>query len=333
MSITYINGPFTHTDPDFEVIRANRQSLTTKLASRNDIYISSIKSKLASFNQLLHGVDDNFRQLLARAPIDLQTQELSALVGRMRNSNDSQAQDVADAIDAVYQDEVSLIIKQALDSIGDQVRGLCEQLDGMRAWTLGDLGPFIIGHDHQAQVLEHEVEQYTRKQAELEAAKRDLNAAMKVLEDKTIFDEWLPILQAAGRIDWSKPMLAAIQAGIAGASNILRIASESLKYTDLVEARKRVQTSLDANQALIASRKKQSEALARRNRQLLDIQDIETFKDAYEQEIRKVPTALQTFMSLRERLSTEAIADCARAFIVQADALSTWLKGLSGNWK
>jgi hypothetical protein len=217
--------------------------------------------------------------------------------------------------------------------VAEHAASLSEFLDSLSAWGLPDTTPFITDQHHQRAVLQTALVALQAECADLETRKQQVNDVLKVYDDKTLLDRWTPILESVTSLRVNNLAVATIQGAVIGVTSIFDIASEMVKYEDLVEARSHLQTRLDAKYAQSAERKKQIKMFDLHNEQLRGIQGIEAPKQRYEQEIRKIANALETFLTLRQRQADVSVADYARAFITQADALAEWLRVVLKNWK
>ncbi|WP_434678157.1 alpha-xenorhabdolysin family binary toxin subunit B [Pseudomonas sp. R1-18] len=333
MNVTYLNEPYNFTTPDPEVIRSNRTELQRKLVNRDTFYLPVVKHRLDNLSQLVHGLDDHVRQLLVAAPVALQTQELTMMLGEMHAASSLEPKSLAASVGGNYQAEISDIVESSLSRMAEHAASLSEFLDTLSAWGLPDTTPFITDQDHQSAALRTALVALQAECADMETRKQQVNDVLKIYDDKTLLDRWTPILKSVASLRVNNLAVATIQGAVIGVTNMLDIASEMVRYGDLVEARSHLQTRLDATYAQIAERKKQIKTLDLHNEQLRGIQGIEVPKQRYEQELRKIPKALETFLSLRQRQAEVSVVDYARAFITQADALGEWLRVVLKNWK
>lgn len=333
MNITYLNEPFNFTAPDADIIRASRTELERRLVNRDTFYLPVVKQRLDNLSQLFHRLDDHVRQLLVAAPVVLQTQELTMMLGRMHAASSLEPKSLAASVGGKYQAEISDIVGNCLSGIAEHAATLSEFLDSLSAWGLPDATSFISDQDRQSAALHLALSALKAECADLETRKQQVNDVMKIYDEKTLLDRWTPILKAVAGLRLDNLALATIQGAVIGVANIFDIASEMVKYGDLVDARSHLQTSLDAKYAQIAERKKQIKTLDLHNEQLRGIQGIEVPKQRYEQELRKIANALETFMTLQQRQADVSAVDYARAFVTQADALAGWLRMVMKNWK
>jgi DNA repair exonuclease SbcCD ATPase subunit len=333
MNITYLNEPFNFVAPDPAIVGASRTELERRLINRDTFYLPVIKHQLNNLSQLLHQLDDHARQLLAATPVALQTQELAMMLGKMRESSGIEQKSLAASVSEKYQAEISDIVESSLGQVAEYAVTLSELLDSLSAWKLPDVASFIADQNHQAAARQSALNALNAECAELEARKQQINDAMKIYDERTVFDRWTPILEDAARLRLSSPAMATLQAAAIGVMNIFNIASEMVKYGDLVDARNHLQSSLDGKYAQVADFRKQLKALALRSEQLGVVQGIEQPRARYEHELRKLANALETFLSLRQRKADVSAIDYARAFTTQADALAGWMRVVLKNWK
>lgn len=333
MTVIHLNQPFTAAAPDPNIIRASRTELVRKLAMGESLYLPSLKQQLTALELLFTRLDDYVRQMLAAAPVALQTQDLSAMLEKMRNASALQPEALARSVVDKYDAEINDMLLSSLESMDEYASRLIDLLDNLHAWTLGEAASFITDHERQSASIHQLLDGLKRDCAELEQRKQQLNDAMQVYEEKTVLDRWTPILKDAARLNLTRPALATLQGAVIGVMHILDLASETVKYGDLVEARSRLQADLNAKYAQAAEHKRQIRGLESRNEQLRPLLRIAEVKDQYEQEVRKIAAALQAFLGLRDRRATEPASDFVRGFILYCQALSAWLKTVHKNWK
>lgn len=333
MNVTYLNEPFNFTTPDPDIIRSSLTELQRKLVNRDTFYLPVVKQRLENLSQLFHRLEDHVRQLLVTAPVALQTQELTMMLGRMHAASSLESKSLAASVSGNYRAEISDIVESSLSRVAEHAASLSELLDTLSAWGLPDTTPFITDQDHQSAALQPALVALQAECADLETRKQQVNDVIKIYDEKTLLDRWTPILKSVASLRVNNLALATIQGAVIGVTNIFDIASEMVKYGDLVEARSHLQTGLDAKYAQIAERKKQIKTLDARNVQLREIQGIDEPKQRYEKELRKVANALETFLTLRQRQADVSVVDYARAFITQADALAEWLRTVLKSWK
>lgn len=333
MNITYLNEPFNFVAPDPAITGASRTELERRLLNRDKFYLPVVKLQLDNLGQLLYHLDDHIRQLLAATPVALQTQEVTMMLGRMHDSSRIEQKSLAASVSAKYQTEISDIVESSLSGVAEYAVTLSELLDSLSAWQLPDVASFIADQNRQTVGRQSALDALNAECAELESRKQQINDAMKIYDEKTVFDRWTPILKDAARLSLSSPAIATLQAAAIGVMNIFNIASEMVKYGDLVDARNHLQTSLDGKYAQAAEFRKQIKALALRSDQLREVQSIEEPRARYEKELRKLANALETFLTLRQRKAEVSAVDYARAFTTQADALAGWMRMVLKNWK
>jgi hypothetical protein len=324
MNVTYLNEPYNFTTPTPETIRSSRTQLQRKLVNRDTFYLPVVKHRLDNLSQLVRGLDDHVRQLLVAAPVALQTQELTMMLGEMHAASSLEPKSLAASVGGNYQAEISDIVESSLSRVAEHAASLSEFLDSLSAWGLPDTTPFITDQHHQRAVLQTALVALQAECADLETRKQQVNDVLKVYDDKTLLDRWTPILESVTSLRVNNLAVATIQGAVIGVTSIFDIASEMVKYEDLVEARSHLQTRLDAKYAQSAERKKQIKMFDLHNEQLRGIQGIEAPKQRYEQEIRKIANALETFLTLRQRQADVSVADYARA---SSRRLTPWPSG------
>jgi DNA repair exonuclease SbcCD ATPase subunit len=332
MNITYLNEPLNFMTPDTSVIRASRAELERKLIARETLYLPALRQQLKTLNQRFHQLDDYARDMLASAPVGLQTQAISTLLGRMKDAAGLRPTPAADSVAEQYQTEIVDTLKESLDAMEEHAAALSERLEGLRVWTLSASTHFIADHDRRCASIQQALDALAKQCTEIERRKQPLSDAMKVYEDMTILDRWIPILEDVIKLRPSHPAITTLQAGVIGVENILRIASEAVKYGDLIKSRNLLQADLDSKYKQITDQKAQLRELSARSEALREVQDIGVPKQRYEEQVQKLVVTLQTFITLRERQAREPVADFARTYVAQADALSRGLRAVLKSW-
>jgi PAS domain-containing protein len=333
MTITYMNAAFSYNTPDTELIRASRAELVRKLSTRKDIYLPPLKEQLDALDELLYRVDDKARELLTATPVALRIDEARDMLRRMQSAAGLTPSALAESKAQAFQAELDMILDSALQDIETQATLFNQRLDDLSGWTLSDVTSFIADHEHQITALQSTLPGFEAQLDELKANKQRIDAALQVYDDKTVLDRWTPILEDLLKVRDASLPLATLKAGVAGAVNILRIASESVRYDNLVEAREHAQALLKDVRTQMGSIEEQLGTLSARNRQLRKLEGIEGVMQRYQRQVRAVADALTTFLALRERQTDEPADEFARTYLIQAQALSAWLQDLRKNWR
>lgn len=332
MNISYLNTGTRYIAPDIEVIHTSRSALERKLSLGETLYLQTLVPELKALKKQLYATDDCARQLLAASPASLQTKAIGQLMNDLQFAASSKSSVSAASTLENCRNEIKLAIDYSLSSISSHASALGGLLDNLREWTLADVTHFISDHESRRASLQKAIETLEARRMELQANKQRVNDAMRVYEDLTVMDRLIPILDDIMRIRPANPKMMALQAGVVGAKNILRIAAEMVRYEDLVSAQARAHETLAQQQAQLAEHRKQLSVLDARNGELRNLEGIENLTQGYEQEVRKLADALNTFLALRQN-SDGPVEDFARTFITQADALSSWLIELGRKWK
>lgn len=332
MSITYLNPGIRYATPDLEVIRTSRIALERKLSLGETLYLETLATKISTLKSQLYVIDNRVRELLASAPVSLQTQALGELLEDMRRAASLTSTPSAESNAGHYRNEVKVVINYSLNSIGSQAGALIKLLDDLSEWAMEDVTHFISEQESRRGGLQQTVERLTTRRIELQADKQRINDAMRVYEDLTVMDRWIPILKDLLKVKPGSANLMVLQAGVVGVKNILQIAAEAVRYDDLVAAQARAHDMLTEQQTQLTEYRDQLRVLDARTGQLRNVEGIEGLKQRYEQELRKLADALNLFLALRQR-SQDPVEEFARAFITQANTLSTWLVDLGKKWK
>lgn len=333
MTLAYLNKPFSYDSPEISVIRASRSELIRKLSIREDLYLPILNQQLNSLETLLYGVDNEVRESLVAAPARLQIDEAEDLTSRMHDAARLKPSHFAESKIKTYQAALDALVNSALEETEARALVLTQRLDELSGWSMADVKPFISDHDQQIAQLQKTLPPLKAELDKLDDNKRHINAAMRVYEDKTVLDRWTPILEDLLKIRDSSIPMATLKGAVAGVANILRIASEAVRYENLVEARERAEKLRGEMKTQIHSVEDQIKVLNTRNEQLHQLDAIGEVAQRYEQQARKVADALTTFLTLREQRANEPAGSFARTYITHAEALSAWLNSLRKLWK
>lgn len=333
MTITYINEALSYVAPAPDIIRGSRAELVKKLAGRNEVYLPQLKQQLNALDQILHRLDGYARETLATVPVALETGELSEMLERRGDVSGLQPHTLAKSVTEEYESEISEILGSCFDTLDERASALSALVAQLSSWTLGDASSFLADHDRQLAAIQQALDALSRECADLEMRKQQLNDALKVYEEKTVLDRWTPILEDLVKLKPTSPAFATLQGAVIGVKNILDIASDAIKHGDLVEARELLRGNLNGKRLQMSEHKDQIRILTSRSNQIRALQGIDGAKLNYEQEVRKIADALQTFLTLRERQINEPVADFARRFIMQAGVFSNWVSKVLKTWK
>ncbi|MEG5266944.1 alpha-xenorhabdolysin family binary toxin subunit B [Pseudomonas sp. JDS28PS106] len=332
MSISYLSALPRYTTPDIKVIHTTRTELERKLSLGETLYLQPLAVGLTALKKQIHAVEDYVLELLTAVPVSLRTQTISELLGEMQAAAGLASAPSTSAKVARYQNELKELIDYRLNILNNRAGTLSILLDNLTEWTMEDAAHFISEHETQRARQQEILDRLTARRVELQADKQKINDAMRVYEELTVLDRWTPILKDLLKVKPSSANLMVLQAGVVGVKNILQIAAEAVRYEDLVDAQARAHELLIQQQEQITQYRTQLSTLNARTRELRNIEGVEALKQRYEQEVRKVADALNTFLTLRQR-SDEPVDELARVFVTQANALSSWLLDLKRNWK
>lgn len=333
MNITPSNIQPRYITPDINIVHTSRTELTQKTFQGKNLYLAPMANQLVVLKEHLDAVEYCSREMLAVAPVVLQTQTVVELLSDMQNAAGMRSSTDAEAVAESFQDEINNHIERTLESVGTQASTLSNLLDSLSEHTIADSTQFMASEQTRHAELERILDAATRHRDKLQADKDGINEAMRVYEEMTLFDRWTPILKDALRFKLANPQLIALQAGVAGVKNILQIASEMVHYEHLVEAQTRVHEILQKEHAQLTEYRDQINILNDRIRQLNNVKGIEGIKQRYEQEMRKLPDALNAFLESCQRQGYPLASDFFRTYVAQADALSAWLADIGKKWR
>jgi hypothetical protein len=319
MSIHPITTSFSPIVLDSASLKSCKVNLDKLYSKLDRLYLQPLQEQVTTLKQQQRRVDNGLRDLLVTVPIELHLDDIKRLMAEVSSNPGGRE---------LYIAEITEIVADSLEYLANKVTEFSIQLDLLKNSALSDVSGYIETNQQQSQI------QHTACQA-LEAAVADmttdeevLNKAMRVTEDKTLWDEWLPLVRGIARLDPKNPTRSLMQAAVTGVTNILRIANESVTYSNLVEARKVLQDRIDDHYKRIAHYKNQIDTLARQRSQLDNIQALAPHKTGYQVEVEKVSTTLTSFQSIHDLMAQGDPLERARSYTVQGEALSRYLQDI-----
>lgn len=327
MNVRTLTPTLEHIVPDLASIRSNRSQIKSKVTALDDIYVPILQEKLKALYVHLNRVEDSVQEVLARSPVALRSSGIRTMLQSILDT------DKSSALRPAYIAELTDYLDSALDRVTTLTDKLSASLDQLNTFDSGETANFVVDMEKQIDLAETNLKRINQQNADTQKEIDEINEAMRYLEDKTIFDELSPLVEALKYMDPRNPGYSVIRAAVASVQNILRIASEAVKYKDMVEARAEVRTRLAADQEQQRETQQQIRTLTTRIQQLNTLASITTCQTNYEQEIRKINKTLGTFLSGQENMSRDDMLEYARIFIAQANDMAVYLEDLSTRWK
>ncbi|WP_426119931.1 alpha-xenorhabdolysin family binary toxin subunit B, partial [Pseudomonas sp. DSP3-2-2] len=107
----------------------------------------------------------------------------------------------------------------------------------------------------------------------------------------------------------------------------------AVEYADLVEARAKVQEELNSIARQRDEIRPRITSIQQRLQQLSTAQTVEQDVTRYEEQVRKICTALLTFINAQHASSSASIVEDVEAFVANASALSDYASNLRARWK
>ncbi|MDB5981369.1 MAG: binary cytotoxin component, partial [Pseudomonas sp.] len=298
----------------------------------NNIYIPSLQEKIRSLGAQLNLVEDCLQEVLTQTPQALQRREVQLSLQPLIPSAPTGTHLHTPETREAYAAEVTDYIDTALLNLGNMATRLSAGLDNLDVLGSGNGSEFVDDIEKQINSKQAELTTLTPQHSHLAEEKNVLDSAMRVFEDKNLLDELKPLVETFKYLNPKSPSVSAIRAGVAGVQNILRISSESVKYSDLVEARAELQRRLEARNGEMRKTQQLISTLTARRQQLGTVQSLKQHIVGYEQEIRKITTTLDAFLNASRNAVQDNIIEYAQAFITRADALAAYLEDLRRRW-
>ncbi|WP_426143462.1 alpha-xenorhabdolysin family binary toxin subunit B [Pseudomonas sp. DWP3-1-2] len=319
MNIHPITTSFTPIAPDTASLTSGKVNLDKLYSKLDKLYLQPLQEQVNTLKQQQRRVDNGLRDLLVTVPVELSLDDIKRLMAEVSSNPDGRD---------LYIAEITEIVADSLDCLANKVTEFGIQLDLLKNSALSDVSGYIETNEQQRQIQHTACQALEAAVAAMNADKEAMNKAMRVTEDKTLWDEWLPLVRGIARLDPKNPTRSLMQAAVTGVTNILRIASESVTYSNLVEARKVLQSRIDDHYQRIAHSKTQIETLARQQSQLDNFQALAPHKTGYQVEVEKVSTTLTSFQSIHNQMAQGDPLERARSYTVQGEALSRYLQDI-----
>lgn len=327
MNIRTLTPSLEHSTPNLESIRSDRRQIKDSIFALDDIYLPVLKEKLNEFYSQLNRVEDSAREVLDRSPVALRSSGVRTVLQLLLET------DASSPLRPGYVEEITDYLDSALERVTTLTDTLFSSLDRLNTFDPGETASFVSEMQMQIEHKQVDLASIELRQAATQKEKDTINEAMRYLEDKSFFDELLPLIEALKYLNPKDPASTAIEAGLAGVQNILRIASESVKYKDMVEARTEVQKSLETIKQEQRNTLQMIKTLTTHCEQLKTLESIKRCRTSYGQEVRKIGTTLSAFLKGQQNMSRDDMIEHARIFIAQANDMAVYLEDLSTRWK
>jgi len=310
---------------NLETVRSCRDSIKAHVLELDGIYLPTLQEKVRTLATDINEADDRARSTLALLPTSLQIHAIkSALNALIKQTGPVPPQHVA---------ELTSYLEDALNQTREHYNVLSMQLSKLLAFDTGNVTDLKGSLKVELEILEANLNETETRQERYAQHKQTLNAAMSVIEDKTLIDQFIPLLDAFKQFDPRSPQISLVRAAVVSVQNILRIASESVKYGDLVEARAKVQEKLTLITGELGDIRPRIKSVQQRLQQLSTAQTVEHDVMRYEEQVRKICTALLTFIDAQPTPSSVSIVADVEAFVANAKALSDCASNLRARWR
>jgi len=319
---------FEPTQLDFETIRSSRSNIKAQLLDLDDIYLPTLQEKARKLATDINEADYQATSTLALLPALLQIRAIQTAL-RLLITEAAQPE----AVPPQHTAEVNSYLEDALSQTREQYNLLATRLDNLRAFSTGNISDLQASMDQQLEIQQAAMNEVEARRDRYAQHKQTLNAAMSEMEDKNLIDHFIPLLDAFRKFDPKSPQASLIRAAVVSVQNILRIASESVKYGDLVEARAKVQEELNSIARQRDEIRPRITSLQQRLQQLSTARIVEQDVTRYEEQVRKICTTLLTFINAQPAPSSVSIVEDVEKFVANASALSDYASNLRARWK
>ncbi|WP_426119813.1 hypothetical protein [Pseudomonas sp. DSP3-2-2] len=194
----------------------------------DDIYLPTLQEKVRQLATDINEADYQATSTLALLPASLQIRAIQTAL-RLLITEAAQPE----AVPPQHTAEVRSYLDDALNQTREQYNLLSTRLDNVRAFSTGNIPDLQASMDQQLEILQADMNEAVARRDRYAQHKQTLNAAMSIMEDKTLIDQFIPLLDAFKKFDPRSPQVSLVRAAVVSVQNILRIASESVKYVDL----------------------------------------------------------------------------------------------------
>lgn len=283
--------------PDMSLITLHRQTIKQNLPDIERIYLPALKDELHGLSAAMSQSDKTALDALTLIPEALSGPALDSMLQPIETLKaQPQTPEVVEAL-ASYGNEIRKQIENVVAKISVYGIALSNKLDVVHAIEPSNVRDLIEDTARRIASDQEIVNQTEAACQKLQAQEEVLSTAMRHLEDMSLIDDVLPLLNVIGKIDPKRPEVSAVLAAIRLLEQTLNLANNAIKYQTMVNRRHELQE-------LVAEKKKQRDAykgthqeMLLRKRQLEAVRTISESKAIYVREMRKITKWTADFVS------------------------------------
>ncbi|WP_419712072.1 alpha-xenorhabdolysin family binary toxin subunit B [Pseudomonas sp. NFX224] len=336
MTVYTIDTAFQYPTPDMNKFHVTREDLNYKIRTLSNLYLPVLSEELNSLQQEVNATDTQALRTLTLVPTALQTteiQEFTTVIENLQRQSPTEAQQ--EAIDSFY-GEIKSLIHDATARTFKYSTELNNSLTNLKSVSLTDNRHRIIEIEasidkvsQQFPALNDAIEQLTKSEASLTDAINIIESTDNFSLIKNLFLS----VEKLTELKLSAPQLELVKAGISAGIKILGLIDSSIKYDNLIAARRQVQTQLDDRRSQLTRINNEVTTLQQRKRQLNELQTVRTSREAYTNEINTLAESLNKFLEIIHFDAADELKPVVKRFIEQSKVYSTHLNKLRSEWR
>lgn len=336
MNVQYIDNTFQYPVTDPDKIYKIREELDYKARTLSGIYLPILGEQLNDLTKEIAATDAQAHRTITLVPTILQSEEIqhySTVIATLLLSTPTAEKKAA--IES-YSTEIKKLIDDAILSILKFSKDLSDSLTNLKAVTLSD-NSFRISELQQA--LDAATLQLPGENSAIEQLLKneaELNEAIKVIEATdtfTVLKELLLTVEQLTNINMAAPKVALVQAGIKAAARVLGLIENTIKYDNLIAARREVQKRLDARRSNLLRINEDIKTLHGRKTQLTELQTVPISRNAYALEINTLVDSINKFLDITHFNAPGDLNELVKAFVEHSNVYSKHLTDLRKAWR
>jgi len=336
MTLHTLGSQFQYPAPDMKKIKQNRDQLHYKIRTLGTIYLPVLGEQLTSLLKEINSTDEQTLSTLTLAPTALPISEIQQLHTVIENLKlEPSTPEQEEAIASFYQ-EINSLIENGTSEVSKLATKLNNNLVNLKAVTLSDNQYRIKEIEASISQISPHVSAEEKAIEKLEKDESELNTAIKLIEATDTFELIKELLLTADKLaglNLSAPQVELVKAGIAAAGKILGLISDSIKYGNLIEARRQIQVRLDDRRRNLARINQDVKILQDRKNQLVEFQSVQTPREIYTNEINTLVDAINKFLEINEHGAADDFSLVVKRFIEQSNIFIKHLNNLRKEWQ
>jgi hypothetical protein len=305
--------------PNTDLINSAATDLNRAYTKPGELHLPVLQEQFTVIKKSQRSLDKALRDLLVMVPVDLQIDSIKSLLHRVTSVGDAAAENI-------YSAELAAVIDSSQEAVSVKVADFNESLSLLKVAEQLDVRHTLEGNKQLIKIQQTALQALEKAVSDVTAQKEKLDSAMRVLEDKSLWDEWKPLVAAIAKFDPRNPAISALRGAVTGVATILSIADEAVKYEHLVKARTALQEQLNGHVVNIKTHESRIQTLTLQNEKLTNFQAVEAHKSVYIEEVSKIADTLSLFLSVNVSPSEQDVRERARFLLLHSETLSRYLK-------